>query len=281
MPLDGPPSVYAYIDYRAYLKDHFTYSKATYRHYSYRYFARKAGLSSSNYLKLVMDGQRNLGAATIPKFAKALKLSKTEAAFFSDLVAFAQAETLAERNRAFERVSAHRRFRSAKKLEGPLFKYLTRWYYPVVRELAARADFDEDPKWIAKQTLPRISTRQARAALRTLEELGLLVRDEKGRLSRGEPSLSTGHEARAVVIPAYHRQMIERAADALENVSPDARHVTALTVCVSADALADMKERVGRFIEEMLERCDSDPNPEQVMQLCVQLFPLSRAATDD
>lgn len=278
MASDGPPSVYAYIDYRVYLKDHYEHAKKVHPHYSYRYFARKAGLSSSNYLKLVMDGQRNLGAATIPKFAKALKLTKSESAFFADLVAFAQAETVAERNRAFERVSAHRRFRSAKKLEGPLFKYLTRWYYPVVRELAARRDFQEDPKWIAGEVMPRISTRQVRGALKTLEELGLLVRDDGGRLTRGETSLSTGHEARAVVIPAYHRQMIEQAANALETVPADERHITALTVCVSSAALVDLKDRVARFVEEMLERCDSDPDPEQVFQLCVQLFPFSKGS---
>jgi hypothetical protein len=40
-------------------------SKKAKPQYSFRYFARRAGLSSSNFLKLVMDGKRNLGPTTI------------------------------------------------------------------------------------------------------------------------------------------------------------------------------------------------------------------------
>lgn len=270
------PSVYEYADYREFLRDHYAASKRMMQKYSFRYFARRAGLSSSNFLKLVMDGKRNLGPSTIDKFVKALKLDAEEATFFADLVALDQAETVAERNRAFERVAANRRFRAARRLEGPLFKYLTHWYYPAVRELAGRPDFVEDPAWIAKQLRPAITARQARAALKTLQDLGLLVVDDKGRLVRGETSLTTGHEVRSLVIPAYHRQMIERAADSIDRVPPEERDVSALTVCIRCTSLADLKARIHRFREEMLDRCDSENEPEQVYQLCIQLFPLSQ-----
>lgn len=274
---DSLPSVYDYIDYRAFLRDHFAASKKLLPQYSFRYFARRAGLSSSNFLKLVMDGKRNLGPSALEGFVKALKLDDSDTAFFRDLVALAQAETVAERNRAFERVSANLRFRRARRLEGPLFKYLSRWYYPAIRELAARADFREDAKWVAAQLLPSITVQQARSAMKTLEELGLLVRNEEGRLVRGEPSLTTGHEVRSLVIPAYHRQMIERAAASIDGVPPNERDVSAQTVCIRAGSLADLKARIHRFREEMLERCDSEDEPERVYQLCIQLFPLSRA----
>lgn len=270
------PSVFEYVDYRAFLRDHFEVSKATNANYSHRFFARRAGLSSSNFLKLVMDGKRNLGPTTIEKFVKALKLPPDEAAFFADLVALDQAQTVADKNRAFERVAANRRFRVARRLEGPLFKYLTHWYYPAVRELAGRPDFRDDPAWVAEQLMPKINLRQARAALTTLRQLGLLVEDEHGRLVRGDTSLTTGHEVRSIVIPAYHRQMIEQAAASIENVAPDARDVSALTVCVKASSVDDLKQRIRRFREEMLHRCDEEVEPEQVYQLCIQLFPLSR-----
>ena len=271
------PSVYAYLDYRAFLRDHFAASKQLKAHYSYRFFSRRAGLASTNFLKLVMDGKRNLGATTVDAFARALKLDEAEARFFADLVALAQAETVSERNRAFDRVAADRRFRAARRLEGPLFEYLRHWFYPVVRELAARPDFVEQPAWIARQIRPAISAKQAKAALVTLERLGLLVRDAGGRLVRGETSLTTGHEVRSAMVPVYHRQMIEQAALAVDDVPADERDVSALTVCVRASSLADLKQRIRRFREEMMERCDSEDEPERVYQLCVQLFPLSRS----
>lgn len=269
------PTVYEYVDYRAYLRDHFEASKKLNRNYSYRYFARRAGFAAANFLQLVTQGKRNLGPAAVEQFCKALKLDGDESAFFANLVALAQAETVAARNRAFERVASNHRFRAARRLEGPLFEYLTHWFYPAVRELAARPDFREDPRWVAAQILPAITADEARAALATLEQLGLLVRDH-GRLVRGDPSLTTGHEVRSVVIPAYHRQMIERAGHAVDAVPPEERDVSALTVCVRASSLSDLKARIHRFREEMMERCDTDTEPERVYQLCIQLFPLSK-----
>ena len=146
----------------------------------------------------------------------------------------------------------------------------------MVRELAARADFAADPRWIKAQIRPTISVAQARAALGTLLKLGLLVHDEAtGRLVRGEPTLTTGHEVRSVAVRAYHRQMIEQAALALEAVPPESRDISALTVCVRASSIGELKQRVHRFREEMLDLCDREESPEQVYQLNIQLFPLT------
>ncbi len=270
------PKVYEYVDYRAFMREHFAASKAVMPQYSFRYLARKAGFTSSNFLKLVMDGDRNLGPQAIEKVAKAMKLDSHETEFFAQLVALNQAQTVAERNRAFEVVAANRRFRAARKLDGPLFEYLTRWYYPAVRELAARSDFVDDPAWIASQIEPPIEVRQAKAALETLVKLGLLVRTTSGKVERGDASLTTGHEVRSVVIPAYHLQMIEQAAKSVERVSPEQRDVSALTVCIKESSLADLKAKIHRFREEMMHRCDTDEEPERVYQLCIQLFPLSK-----
>ncbi len=50
------PSIYEYDNYRAFLKDMYDYQKAKTTYFSFRYFARKAGYASPNFLKLVIDG---------------------------------------------------------------------------------------------------------------------------------------------------------------------------------------------------------------------------------
>ncbi|MEZ4366804.1 MAG: TIGR02147 family protein [Kofleriaceae bacterium] len=129
MPGDGGPRVFEYADYRAYLRDTYAHRKATQRGFSYRSFARKAGLSSPNYLKLVIDGQRNLAPKGAAAFAVALGLPPREAAFFHDLVAFAQAETAAEKNRAWERLASYRAHRRVRAVAHHEFEYLSRWWY--------------------------------------------------------------------------------------------------------------------------------------------------------
>jgi uncharacterized protein (TIGR02147 family) len=276
------PSVFDFLDYRAFLRAHYEAAKKTRRGFSFRRFSELAGLRSPNFLKLVMDGERNLGSETVPKVAAALALDGGEATFFADLVAFAQAESAVEKNRAFERLAASRRFRAARRIDGMLMSYLSHWYYPAIRELAARADFREDPRWIAGELCPAITPAEAKAALTTLLELGLLAHDpESGRLARGEPTLTTEHEVRALGAGNFHRQMLERAAAAIEDVPRELRDLAALTVCVSPETAALVKQRIHQFREALTELCDADARGSVVYQLNVQWFPLSRATESE
>ncbi len=274
--------VYDFLDYRAYLRAYYDAAKRTQRSFSFRSFSKLAGLRSPNFLKLVIEGERNLGADSVPRFCTALGLEGPEAEFFSDLVAFNQAASLADKNRAFERISASRRFRAARRIDGDLFAYLSHWYNPAIRELAGRADFCEDPRWIASQLRPRISPAEAAEALRLLLSLGLLVRDpSSGRVLRGEPTLTTEHEVRSLGAAAFHRQMIERAGEALDSVPAALRDLAALTVCISPATAAKVKERIHQLREALAELCDSDPAGTVVYQLNVQWFPLSATEEDN
>jgi len=274
--------VFDFLDYRAFLRAYYATEKTRRAAFSHRFFARQAGLRSPNFLKLVMDGERNLGSETLPKFCHALGLIGDAAAFFADLVTLDQAESIEAKNRAFERISACRRFREARRIDGDLFTYLSHWYYPALRELAAREDFQENPKWIGAQLRPKISANEAAKALSLLLSLGLLVRDETtGTIVRGEPTLTTEHQALSLATANFHRQMLERAAASIETVPRDLRDLAALTVCVSATTAAVVKERIHKFREELTQLCDKDEKGTTVYQLNIQWFPLSAHVGDE
>ncbi len=272
----GEPNVFDYLDYRAYLRSFYEARKQTRAGFSFRTFSKRAGLKSPNFFKLVMDGDRNLGADTVPKFADALGLTGAEREFFRDLVAFDQGSDSIEKNRAFERIAASRRFRTARRIDGLLLTYLSHWYHPAIRELAARKDFSADPKWIAKRLRPAISPRQAAESVELLLSLGLLVKDPvSGRLSQGEPTLTTEHEVSALGAVNFHRQMLQRASESIDEIPAELRDLAALTVCVSAPTAARVKERIHQFREALTELCDAEPAGTTVYQLNIQWFPLS------
>jgi uncharacterized protein (TIGR02147 family) len=269
-------SVFDFVDFRSYLRSYYLSEKTRRPAFSHRLFSRLAGLRSPNFLKLVMDGERNLGEESVPKFAKALGLDAEESAFFFDLVTFTQAVGTTEKTRAFERIASSRRFRMAKRIDGELFTYLSHWSYPAIRELCARHDFQEDPRWIAAALRPRISSAEAQSAMRLLFSLGLVVRDpETGRVGRGEPTLTTEHEVRSLAAANFHRQMLERAAAAIDEVPREERDLAALTVCISPATAALVKERIHKFREELTQLCDADTQGRVVYQFNVQWFPLS------
>lgn len=267
--------VFAYLDFRAFLRDHYQARKGARGGFSYRSFSRRAGLKSPNYLKLVIDGERNLSADMAERFAAACGLKGDEARYFVDLVAFGQADGLAERNQHYARLTGFQRYRHAHRLDLAHAAYYSAWYMPAIRELAARADFRADPAWIAAQLVPTISGSEAARALDTLFELGMLVR-EGHTVSQADTLLSTGAETRGLHIASYHRTMMQRAMDSIDLIAPQERDISSLTLCLSAQGLRAFKERVQRFRKELLELSALEHDPEQVVQINFQLFPLSR-----
>ncbi|OIP38473.1 MAG: hypothetical protein AUK47_11855 [Deltaproteobacteria bacterium CG2_30_63_29] len=274
---DWKPSIYEHLDFRSYLTAYYDAGKANTRVISYRYLARRAGFSSPSYLRHVMKGERNLGPDSIDRLVKALDLGKAESDYFRALVAFNQAVTQEEKNLAFERVASIQRFRKARRIDGALFEYLSHWYYPAIREMAARRDFRDDPAWVASQLVPTIKNSDARKALKVLFELELLVKSDDGVISRGDPSITTEHEVQNLGIGNYHRQMLEQASKSIELVDREMRDLAAMTVCISKETVQELKRRVHEFRELLFDLCDSDENPSIVYQINTQLFPLTTA----
>ena len=103
--------VYAYLDYRALLRAYYDERKEQGRGFSYRAFARRAGLKSPNLLKRVIDGERNLTPEMAERFARACGLDGEAASYFRELVAFNEAKTEADRNARYRKLSAFRGYR--------------------------------------------------------------------------------------------------------------------------------------------------------------------------
>jgi len=281
MTNDNRVNVFEYLDYRVYLRDFYQFCKANEYGFSHRAFSRRAGLRSSNYLKLVMDGERNLTAEMADQFAKACGLRNQAADFFCELVAFNQATAAKERNRCHERLTRFKQYREIHRLDAAQTAYYSTWYLPAIRELVAREDFIEDPKWIARTLHPKIAPAQAKNAIETLLELGLVERD-RGRLRQSNPLVTTGSGPLGAHIVNYHRAMLQRAAEALESVERDQREISSLTLCVSEAVMLDLKERIREFRREILQIAELEGKPERVVQINFQLFPLSekREASD-
>ncbi len=276
------PDIFGYLSYREFLGDWFAAQKAADRRYSHRLFARRANVRSPSLLGEVISGRRNLTPATAEGFCRAMRLSHDQARFFDDLVRFDQAAPTELKNQAWQRIAASRRFRNARPVDEGMMRYLSNWHYPAVRELAWRADFQADPAWIAAELQPQITVAQARDALDTLVELGMLQQREVHgveRLAPAEVSLATAHQLAPLAAVNYHHGMLDRAKDALDQVPGAQRHLCAVTVAIPEDLVPVLKAELDAFQERMLHLCDEQiDRAERVYQLNLQLFPLSAPA---
>lgn len=268
-----PIDVFAYLDYRAFLAALYAAKKP--RGFSYRAFSRTANLGAPNYLKLVIVGERNLTPAMAARFALACALRGDAADFFVRLVEFNQARSAGERERAYASLTAFSRYRAAHRLECAHAAYHANWYIPAIRELCSSPAFVCEPAWIARVLVPSIKPKEAQKALEVLLELGLLERTDQGSVRQNTAVVSTGPQTRGMHITRYHAEMMRRATAAMELVPAAERDISSLTLCLSADGLLRLKQRIQAFRRELIELSENETLRERAVQVNFQLFPLS------
>lgn len=268
------PDVLHYSNYRTYLADYYEFKKAESPIFSHRFFAKKAGITSPNYLKLVMDGKRNLTKKSLVKFAAALGLKGARAGFFEDLVFFNQSETLAERNAYYANILRTRAKAGLRRLDEAQFQLFSDWRHIAVRELAAAKGFRPDARWVAKRLGKAVSEKEAEESLKLLASLGLLKRTANGFM-QADVNITTSDEVRSLLVKNYHHQMIGMADRALDELPAARRDISSITIPIHAKDFAKVKEQIRLMRKELLNLAADPGAGEDVVQVNIQLFPLT------
>ena len=277
------PQVADFADYRKYLQAMVVYLKATQRGFSYRWFSKKAGFSSPNFLKQVAEGQRNLSDASIERFAKGLSLGADDLEVFGALVRLNQAKTDEERRRQYRVLRRHRSRDPASQMESDQYDLYTNWYALIVKEMTALPGFLADPGWISKRIFPRIRPQQAMRAMSLLDRLKLWVRpdpDAPDAVRLAHPKMTTGPEVRSLGARNFHRAMLSLAARSLDAFPTHRRNVTSLTITLDRARYDRACEILGELRRELLDASMSPPpdpaGDPDVYQVMLALFPVTK-----
>lgn len=276
-------SIYPYLDYRAFLKDRFQAIKARHKGFSYRYFCHKTGIKSSGFLKLVMDGKRNLGEEGIQAVCNGFNLTDREALYFTLLVKFNQAKNLSDKDAAYQQMLTLGA-RAVRYLNKDQYELFTHWYAVAILELL-RLDTSEvkDVDWLSRHLDPEVGVREVKQALATLQALGLVSRAENGSWQRHEPMLAAKDDVVSLALMRFHQQMSTLAARKVESEPPDAREFSALTMAVSAeqfrrvkDELRDLRKRLHSILESETLGPGAPPK-DVVAHVNLQLFAIGHS----
>jgi uncharacterized protein (TIGR02147 family) len=272
------PDVLHYSNYRTFLADYYEFKKSESPIFSHRYFAKKAGITSPNYLKLVMDGQRNLTKKSLMKFAAALGLKGLRAEFFENLVFFNQAMAISERNLYYGNILRTRAKTGLRKVEEAQFQLYSDWRHIAVRELAAVKGFRPEARWVAKKLGKAITEREAEESLNLLAQVGLLKKTANG-FAQSDVNITTSDEVRSLLVKNYHHQMIRMAGTALDYLPAGKRDVSSITIPIHARDFARLKEQIQLMRKELLNLAAEPGAGEDVVQVNIQLFPLTEMGT--
>lgn len=270
-------SIYNYLDYRQFLKD-LTRSLKKEKRFNLVRFAAQAGLRAPGYLKMVVDGQRDLTPETAKKFCKALDIRAREKDYFEALVLYDQATDPDEKKERFEELVSLRPRSSDFVTEKRFARYFSKPEHVFIREMVGLKDFREDSKWIKRRLIPRVSPAEIRRAIETLLELGILGRDEKGTLGQRQDVLKT-EDRNTQVAEAfqYHEAMIDTARRVMGLLGPEERHLHAMTLPLPREAYQAIVNEYYVFRDRVMELMKNAGGPaEEVYQINFQLFPVTK-----
>ncbi|MBF0430689.1 MAG: TIGR02147 family protein [Fibrobacteria bacterium] len=268
------PDLLNYLDYRKYLSDYFFEQKKLHSYFSYRYLGDKVHIPAGNLVK-ILQYERHLSAKAADRFINYLKLDQKRKRYFGLLLAFNKAKKDADIKKHFETLIGMQELKTVQ-LKGAQYKFYQKWYHTAIAGLLYFFDFKGNYTLLASQLSPPISEHQARESLSLLCNLGIVTKDKNGRYRPENEIITTGEKWHDIAIQQFQESVFLLAHESLGRHPKESRDMSTLTVTVSDAALEEIRELGREYRKNVLEVVKACDNPDRVMQVNLQLFPLTQ-----
>jgi DNA-binding MarR family transcriptional regulator len=153
------------------------------------------------------------------------------------------------------------------------FSFISEWHHYAILSLLEIADSKFDSRWIAKRL--GITQAQAKLAMERLERVGMISKIN-GQWKQVVKPLKVENEISTSATRKFHRQLLSKAAESLEEDSVEVRDFSSTTIAIDSKLIPYAKERIRKFRRELCEELEKSSAPKEVYHLSVQIFPLSR-----
>lgn len=144
------------------------------------------------------------------------------------------------------------------KIDDIHFSLISEWYFLVIKQLAARKN--HDPMKIVQALDYKVSLQDVERVLARLKQMGLQKK-----------CIKTENDLPSASIRKFHRQMLLRAIESIDEQGVLDRELQALTLKFNRRDLKRAQARIRKFVEDFNSEFASDP-ADDVYQLNVQLF---------
>jgi uncharacterized protein (TIGR02147 family) len=267
--------IFQYTDYRKYLRDYYEAKRASQKEFTHRHISQAMGFKSTGTFAQILQGKTNITSQTSGHFVRLLALKKDEADFFELMVLFSQSKGHAEKKRYFEKILSFPKSK-LKQVDSTQYAFYEKWHYSVIREVLAFHPFKDDYRELARMLEPPISTAEAQKAIKLLEELKLIRRNDEGVFEKSDPVITSGYDTRSLAVNQFIVETLDLAKTALDKLPREERSLSALTLSLPEDGYAKVEEKIKEFRRELLEMARNCPDPKRVIQVNFQLFPVTR-----
>ncbi|MDP7320558.1 MAG: TIGR02147 family protein [Bacteriovoracaceae bacterium] len=258
------PQIIDYLDYREYLKDKFSFISSLDKKYSIRWLAKKAGINSPQLISMVLNGTRKLSKEMASSLAYALDLSDDEEEYLLLLIDLQDSKIGDHKEEILQRIRSQFHGGLFKNLNRDDVKYLSKWYYPVIRESVGLPQ----EKNIAK--LLGLKNSELQEAYNFLIKLGLLKKTNN-KLEKDDQSLWFKDNLSPMAMMKFHLEMISRSLDELKIKKPE-QHFETLTVSIPKKNIPELKKKIHKFVCEIDTWLEESSGHDHLIQLNVNFF---------
>ncbi len=269
--------IYNFIDYVEYLSSWFEYQKEHQYGFSYRSFNHRADIKSPNYLQRIIARQRKLSERYLPNLARGLGLDESETEYLKLMV---QIDKCRDENMREELIGMLITLR-ARKCDGvltkPMLHYLSRWFYPVIRELVVLKQ-TIDPKELSRHIKPKVLAKDIDTCIKFLIGNDFISKNGK-KLKHSSPILTTGDEIESEVVTHFHKETLMLTAEELYNMPLSERDVSSLVLALSNESFKRIKKEIQIFRKKLLQISEEETKADRVYHVGFQL--LSRSNFED
>lgn len=220
--------------------------------YSLRSFAKAIGVSPAN-LSLVMNGKRDISKRTAKKILERVDLNAKDSALF--LRQTGQKDLLPAENISLAEIER-----------------LCHWQCYAILSLMQTPDFISDETWIAQRL--GVSVHEIRASVQALTETGVLI--TKGDRWKIKSVIRINNQVSTAVVRGFHRQLITKALESMENDPVELRDISSITFAMSPQKMKEAKEEIRRFRLRMADLLEEADTSTEVYNLTVQLAPATK-----
>lgn len=266
--------LFDYDDYRRFLKDYFDEQKKLRAVFSHRFFAAKAGFSSSSYCLNVIRGRFNLTEKSIAKITKAMGLNNSQSRYFAALVEYNQAKRVEERENAWDEIVRIRSKNEFVHISHEQKDFFSKWYYPVLRELVCHPDFDGDMMRLARTIVPRMSTEEARTAVSNMRRWKLIEKDSEGRFHRTSLMIDAKNVS-PMDLRQIRREYVQQAIGAVETKNPNERFAAFTTLAMSEKSYDYAVKVLEEARQKIMAKASDDPIVEKIYEMMIVAYPMS------
>jgi uncharacterized protein (TIGR02147 family) len=270
------PGIYAYTDYREFLKDALAAKRSRNASFSIRSMAARLGMGSGT-LSRILGGARNIGPALLPAITSFLGLRTREAEYFALLVKFSRTANPGKKRRYYEEMLGMRG-ETRRKIPQGHYQVFEHWHCLALHQLLRIVTDCSDPEKLGALLSPAVSAAKTRKAIELLLRNELIRHNQRGGYSPVDASLTTGETWRGVAIHGFQRTAARMAALALDTFPKEQRDYSTLTVSLSQESFAAAREILRKARQDLLALDEKESAPRRVYQMNFQLFPLSRVA---